>query len=164
MRLPSPATDPSPDSASDRWTAFVNVATIVWLVLFGVSFVPSDWFNAPWVETLSIGLLSVFVMDLGVTYLPRPTTVSRVHTEALVRRAFGDSVFPHLPNSPSRPWSQGTQALSHPEGDQDCTNGTVRTWSYQGEQEGSTARALVGAGSVCMTHTVSSEPATGRYR
>ena len=54
--------------ASDRWTAFVNVATVVWLVLFGLSFAPSDWSTPPWIDTLALGLLSVFVTDLGVTY------------------------------------------------------------------------------------------------
>ena len=56
------------DLATRRWTAFVNVATVVWLVLFGLSYVPSDRFVPPWVDALTLGLLSVFVIDLGVTY------------------------------------------------------------------------------------------------
>ena len=72
-------TDPSPVPALHRWTAFVNVATVVWFVLFGLSFVPSDRITAPWVETLSLGLLSVFVMaQSGVGHIKAGKKVRRL--------------------------------------------------------------------------------------
>ena len=80
--------DPSPGPATGRWTAFVDVTTVVWLVLFGLSFVPSDRFTPPWVGTLALGLLGVFIADLGVTYfragLPPLAFLRRHWTDVLL--------------------------------------------------------------------------------
>ncbi len=81
--------DQSPGPATSRWTAFVDAATVVWLVLFGLSFVPSGRFTPPpWLGTVTLGLLGVFIADLGVTYvragLPPVAFLRRHWTDVLL--------------------------------------------------------------------------------
>ena len=51
-----------------RWRLFVDIATVVWLVLFVLMLLPGEQFEGPGVRTVSLVLLAVFVADLGVTY------------------------------------------------------------------------------------------------
>ncbi len=79
---------PSSESPANRWKTFVDIATVVWLGLFAVSFVPGEQFSPPWLGTLALGLLGVFVADLGVTYvrsgLPPGAFLRRHWTDVLL--------------------------------------------------------------------------------
>ena len=47
---------------------FVDLATVIWLVLFTLLLVPDGRFRTPLVEASNIDLLGVFIADLGVAY------------------------------------------------------------------------------------------------
>ena len=52
---------------SGQWRIVVDVATVIWLVIFAYSFAPgAPWGNAT-IEGIGLGLLGIFVADLGVT-------------------------------------------------------------------------------------------------
>ena len=50
------------------WRIFVDLSTVVWLVVFALLLLPDGRFDTPLVGTLSLALLAVFVADLGVIY------------------------------------------------------------------------------------------------
>ena len=65
-----------------RWRLFVDIATVVWLLLFVLMLLPGEQFEGLGVRTVSLALLAVFVADLGVTYHrsgERPTHFLRTH-------------------------------------------------------------------------------------
>ena len=71
----------------DRWRVFVDIATVVWLVLFLRPLLVDDVFDGPVVATLSIVLVGVFMADLVVTYRrvgERPARFVRTHWLAIV--------------------------------------------------------------------------------
>ena len=65
-----------------RWRLFVDIGTVVWLLLFVLMLMPSEQFEGLGVRTVSLTLLAVFVADLGVTYHragERPARFLRTH-------------------------------------------------------------------------------------
>ena len=65
-----------------QWRIFVDLATVVWLVIFAFSFAPSSPFDPAIANKIGLGLLSVFVADLGITYYragERPLAFLRCH-------------------------------------------------------------------------------------
>lgn len=65
-----------------QWRILVNVVTLIWLVIFAFSFASI----APWTTAtagrIGLGLLAIFVADLGVTYYraaERPLPFLRHH-------------------------------------------------------------------------------------
>lgn len=50
------------------WRVFVDAATVAWLVLFALSFLSDSPLDTQAADRASLGLLAIFVADLGVIY------------------------------------------------------------------------------------------------
>jgi hypothetical protein len=51
-----------------QWRILVDAATVVWLVFFVFTFLPNAPLNTAVTGRIGLGLLGVFIADLGVTY------------------------------------------------------------------------------------------------
>ena len=51
-----------------QWRLLVDVTTVVWLVVFALSLAPGSPLDSRIANRIGIGLLGIFVADLGVTY------------------------------------------------------------------------------------------------
>lgn len=51
-----------------QWRILVNVATLIWLVIFAFSFASIAPWDTATAGRIGLGLLAIFVADLGVTY------------------------------------------------------------------------------------------------